>query len=315
MRWEDFGQSGNIEDRRGDPGGGFGGGLGGMIGGGGGLGLGAMIILGLIGYAFGINPAVLIGGAEVLTGGRSQNYSQQEDYRPPQRQAQQQQQQPADQMSRFVSAILAGNEKVWTDILPQQKNVRFTPATLVEFSGATRSACGTAQSAMGPFYCPEDRKIYLDMSFFRDMQRKLGGGGDFAYAYVISHEYGHHIQNLIGLLPKTQQAQHSATSQGQANAISVRVELMADCLAGVWAANAEKRWHFLEQGDVEKAINTAQAIGDDRLQQASGRGSVVPDSFTHGSSQQRVQWLQRGLQSGQVDSCNTFARSRSASDN
>src|SRR5881227_1022572 len=141
MRWEDFGQSGNIEDRRGDPGGGFGG-MGGMMGGGG-LGLGAMIILGLIGYAFGINPAVLIGGAEVLTGGRSQNYSQQEEYRPPQRQAQQQQQQPTDQMSRFVSAILAGNEKVWGEVLPQQKNVRFTPATLVEFSGATRSGCGT----------------------------------------------------------------------------------------------------------------------------------------------------------------------------
>jgi predicted metalloprotease len=313
MRWEDFGQSDNIEDRRGDPGGGgFGGGMGGMIGGGGGLGLGAMIILGLIGYAFGINPAVLIGGAEVLTGGRGQNYSQQEEYRQPQRQAQQQQ--PTDQMSRFVSAILAGNEKVWSEILPQQKNVRFTPATLVEYSGATRSGCGTAQSAMGPFYCPNDRKIYLDMSFFRDMQRKLGGGGDFAYAYVISHEMGHHIQNLIGLLPKTQQAQHNATSQGQANAISVRVELMADCLAGVWAANAEQKWHFLEQGDVEKAINTAQAIGDDRLQQAAGRGSAVPDSFTHGSSQQRVQWLQRGLQSGQVDSCNTFARARTATD-
>src|SRR5947209_13362546 len=167
MRWEDFGQSGNIEDRRGDPGGGFGGGgMGGMMGGGG-LGLGAMIHLGLIGYAFGINPAVLIGGAEVLTGGSSQNYSQQEDYRPQQRQAQQQQgqqQQPTDQMSRFVSAIVAANEKVWSDILPQQKNVRFTPATLVEYSGVTRSGCGAAQSAMGPFYCPNDRKIYLDMS-------------------------------------------------------------------------------------------------------------------------------------------------------
>ncbi len=149
--------------------------------------------------------------------------------------------------------------------------MRFTPATLVEYSGATRSGCGTAQSAMGPFYCPNDRKIYLDMSFFRDMQRKLGGGGDFAYAYVISHEYGHHIQNLIGLLPKTQAAQQNASSQAQANNISVRVELMADCLAGVWAANAEQKWHFLEQGDVEKAINTAQAIGDDRLQQ-QGQG-------------------------------------------
>jgi predicted metalloprotease len=282
-----------------------------MIGGGGGLGLGTVIILGLIGYAFGINPAVLIGGAEVLTGGRSQNYSQQEDYRP-QRQTKQQQQ-PADQMSRFVSAIVAADEKVWGDVLPKQKGVRFTPATLVEYSGATRSGCGTAQSAMGPFYCPNDRKIYLDMAFFRDMQRKLGGGGDFAYAYVISHEYGHHIQNLIGLLPKTQAAQQNASSRAEANGISVRVELMADCLAGVWAANAEQKWHFLEQGDVEKAINTAQAIGDDRLQQ-QGQGRVVPDSFTHGSAQQRVQWLQRGLQSGQIDSCNTFARSRNASD-
>jgi len=309
MRWEDFGQSDNIEDRRGEyaGGGGFGG-MGGMMGGGG-LGLGTIIILGLIGYAFGINPAVLIGGAEVLTGGRNQGYSQQEE-RP--RQAQQQQQ-PADQMSRFVSAIVAGNEKVWADILPQQKNVRFTPATLVEYSAMTRSGCGSAQSAMGPFYCPNDRKIYLDMSFFRDMQRKLGGGGDFAYAYVIAHEYGHHIQNLIGLLPRTQQAQRAAESQAQANSISVRVELMADCLAGVWANNAEQRWHFLEQGDVEKAIRSAQAIGDDRLRQAAGR-AVVPDSFTHGSSQQRVQWLQRGLQSGQVDSCNTFARARTATD-
>ncbi|GAC1329766.1 MAG: neutral zinc metallopeptidase [Beijerinckiaceae bacterium] len=275
-----------------------------MVGGGGGLGIGAVIILSLIGYAFGINPAVLIGGAEVLTGGRGggQSYEQQ-DYQPPR----QQQQQPTDQLSRFVSAILAGNEKVWSDILPQQKGVRFTPATLVEYSGATRSSCGRAESAMGPFYCPNDRKIYLDTSFFRDMQRKLGGGGDFAYAYVISHEMGHHIQNLIGLLPKTQEAQQAAASRGQANAISVRVELMADCLAGVWAANADRKWHILEQGDIEKAINTAQAIGDDRLQQ--GQGRVVPDSFTHGSSQQRVQWLQRGLQSGQIDSCNTFARS------
>jgi predicted metalloprotease len=187
-------------------------------------------------------------------------------------------------MSRFVSAIVAGNEKVWGDILQQQKNVRFTPATLVEFSGATRSGCGTAQSAMGPFYCPNDRKIYLDMSFFRDMQRKLGGGGDFAYAYVISHEYGHHIQNLIGLLQKTQQAQHNATSQGQANAISVRVELMADCLAGVWAANAEKRWHFLEQGDVEKAINTAQTIVSSRLPGAAALCPILSHTVRRSSA-------------------------------
>jgi predicted metalloprotease len=149
--------------------------------------------------------------------------------------------------------------------------------------------------------------MYLDTSFFNDMKRKLGGGGDFAYAYVISHEMGHHIENLLGILPKVQQAQQRASSQAESNALSVRVELMADCLAGVWAYHANQKWKIHEDGDVEKAINTATAIGDDRLQQA-GRGRVVPDSFTHGSSEQRVRWLQNGLKSGSIDACNTFAR-------
>ena len=160
---------------------------------------------------------------------------------------------------------------------------------------------------MGPFYCPLDRKIYLDTSFFNDMKRKLGGGGEFAYAYVISHEMGHHIENLLGILPKVQRAQQAASSKQEANALSVRVELMADCLAGVWAANSQKKWQNLNAADIEQGIKTAQAIGDDRLQK-SGRGYAVPDSFTHGSSAQRMQWLKTGLQQGSIDACNTFRR-------
>ncbi|MGO9390254.1 KPN_02809 family neutral zinc metallopeptidase [Rhodoblastus sp.] len=293
MKWEDFRQSDNVEDRRGDTQYASAGGSSGH------LGLGAMVILGLIGYAFGIDPRLLIGGAEMVsqvTSGRQQQAAPSKPMGA-----------PKDQMGHFVSAVLAENEDVWKDVLPAQANVRFVPAPVVLFNGQTRSACGAAQSAMGPFYCPEDRKIYLDTSFFNDMKNKFGGGGDFAYAYVISHEMGHHIQNLLGILPKAQAAQQNASSKAQANAISVRVELQADCLAGVWAANANEKWQVIEEGDVEKAINTAQSIGDDRLQKA-GRGYAVPDSFTHGSSAQRVQWLERGLQSGKISSCNTFSQ-------
>ncbi len=159
---------------------------------------------------------------------------------------------------------------------------------------------------MGPFYCPLDQRIYLDTSFFRDMERRFGGGGDFAYAYVISHEMGHHIQNLMGILPKIQRAQQMAGSRSEANALSVRAELMADCLAGVWANNANKQKPILEEGDIEQAVASAQAIGDDRMQRAT-RGYVVPDSFTHGSAAQRTQWLLKGLRTGSVDACNTFA--------
>jgi predicted metalloprotease len=187
-----------------------------------------------------------------------------------------------DQTGRFVSAVLAQNEDVWSEVLPAQKQIRFKAAPLVLFSGATRSACGAAQSAMGPFYCPNDGKIYLDTSFFNDMKAKLGGGGDFAYAYVIAHEMGHHIENLLGVLPRVQRAQQQASSQAQSNSLSVGVELMADCLAGVWAANADRKWQIIEQGDIEKAIATASAIGDDRLQKAA-RGYAVPDRCKHRS--------------------------------
>jgi len=292
MRWDEFGRSENIEDRRGAGSGG------GFLGGGGGLGLGTMVVLGLLGWALGIDPRLLIGGAEMLSGGRQ---------RPPAHETQARKGVPSDQMGQFVSAIVKANETVWTEVLPRQANIRYAPPTLVMFSGATRSGCGHAQSAMGPFYCPLDRKVYLDTSFFQDMQKRMGGGGDFAYAYVIAHEIGHHVENLLGILPKVQAAQQRASGRGQANALSVRVELMADCLAGVWAANAERKYKFLEKGDVEAAVRTAQAIGDDRLQKSS-QGYVVPDSFTHGSSAQRQQWLNTGLKSGQVQSCDTFSR-------
>jgi len=301
MEWEDYRRSDNVEDRRNEEyaGGGGGGGFGGI--GTGHLGLGTIVVLGLVGWALGIDPRVLIGGAEML----SNHTSQQQQQQSPQRQ-QRQAGAPSDKIGQFVATILAQTEDVWSDILPAQKGVKYVPPRLVLFNGATDSACGDARSAMGPFYCPRDQKVYLDTSFFRDMQTKFGGGGDFAYAYVIAHEIGHHVQDQLGILNKVQSAEQRAGSKAQANALSVRTELMADCLAGVWAANADKKYHVLQTGDVEKAVATAQAIGDDRLQQAS-QGRIVPDAFTHGSADQRVKWLKTGLASGQVDSCNTFA--------
>ena len=262
---------------------------------GGGLGLGTILILTVIGYFTGIDPRMLIGGAEVVS-----------DMRSPAPQSQPAAPGVDDKLKLFVRHVLGETEAVWTDALPAQTGVRYQPATLVLYDGATESGCGGAQAAMGPFYCPLDKKVYLDLSFFRDMQTKYGGGGDFADAYVIAHEIGHHVQDLLGILAKTDAAKESA-SRTQANAISVRVELMADCLAGVWAANANQKWKLLDPGDVEKAVATAGAIGDDRLQTAA-RGYAVPDSFTHGSSAMRVKWLTAGLQSGKVDSCDTFGQ-------
>ncbi|MFZ3180925.1 MAG: neutral zinc metallopeptidase [Methylocystis silviterrae] len=297
MKWEDLQSSENIEDRRGG---------GPMMGGGprmgaGGIGLGTMVILGLIGWALGVNPAILIGGAQMIN-----NMRQEREVALPRQEAPRQSA-PTDQMGRFVAKVVGSNEQVWSRVLPEQKGVRFQPPRLVLFNGYTQSRCGAAQSAMGPFYCPLDQRIYLDTSFFRDMQRRFGGGGDFAYAYVISHEMGHHIQNLLGILPKIQRAQQLASSRSEANALSVRAELMADCLAGVWANNANKQKPILEEGDIEQAVASAQAIGDDRQQRAT-RGYVVPDSFTHGSAAQRTQWLLKGLRTGSIDACNTFAR-------
>ncbi|HEY1735955.1 MAG TPA: neutral zinc metallopeptidase, partial [Methylovirgula sp.] len=290
--------SDNVEDRRGDDDSGDGAsGTGIGLGGAGQLGLGTIVILGLIGWALGIDPRVLIGGAEILEGKNPT----------PQQQTQTQTQTgvPNDQLGQFVSAVLAETEDVWKQVLPAQKGVQYVPPHLVLYNGSTRSGCGGAQSAMGPFYCPVDKKVYLDLSFFRDMKERLGGGGDFAYAYVIAHEIGHHVQDQLGVLQKVQSEERSAFGNAQANALSVKIELNADCLAGVWAANAQAKYHVVQPGDVEKAIATAQAIGDDRLQQAS-QGYIVPDSFTHGTSAQRVQWFKTGLNSGQIDACNTF---------
>jgi hypothetical protein len=287
MEWENTPLSDNVEDRRGD-GGGF------SVGGaGGGLGLGTILVLTAIGYFTGIDPRMLIGGAEVVS-----------DMRSPAPQSQRAAPGVDDKLKLFVRHVLGETEAVWTDALPAQAGVRYQPATLVLYDGATASGCGGAQAAMGPFYCPLDKKVYLDLSFFRDMQTKYGGGGDFADAYVIAHEVGHHVQDLLGILGKADAAKEGA-SRTKANAISVRIELMADCLAGVWAANANQKWKILDSGDIEKAVATAQAIGDDRLQTAA-RGYAVPDSFTHGSSAMRVKWLSAGLQSGKIDSCDTF---------
>ena len=298
MRWEDFRQSENIEDRReegGDGGGGFR-----LPIGGGGISLGGLVVLGVISYALGINPLTLIGLVE--NGAPPQ---QQQTWVPKDRPTGT----PHDRQGQFVAAVLAQTEDVWSQVLPAQTGKSYRAPRLVLFRGATESACGAAQSAMGPFYCPNDRKVYLDLAFFDEMRTRFGGGGDFADAYVIAHEVGHHVQNLLGILPEVHQLQQQSGDRRQANALSVRLELQADCLAGVWAANAEQRWRVLESGDVERAIATAQAIGDDRLQRAS-RGTVVPDSFTHGSSEQRVRWLKTGLQGGKVEACDTFGAGR-----
>jgi hypothetical protein len=261
----------------------------------GGMGIGVIVIVLIVSYFTGINPAILLGGAQILTG----NGGQQTVSAP-------QQSRPAtsnDRTTSFLRHVLGETEVVWSEILPMQKSVRYTPTTMVLYTGGTRSGCGGARAAMGPFYCPADKKIYLDTSFFDEMQRKYGGGGDFAYAYVIAHEVGHHVQDLLGVLDRADDAKQNG-SRTQANAISVRIELQADCLAGVWAANANKKWNLIDQNDIQRAVATAQAIGDDTLQKAS-RGYAVPDSFTHGSSAMRQKWLMTGLQSGEVDSCST----------
>ena len=313
MEWDNFRRSDNVEDRRGDDSGGGGGGFGGGGGGGipgGGLGLGTIVVLGLIGWALGINPLLLIQGAEQVNNARNGYQTQQQPYQPSAGGQQQQARTgtPKDQMGQFVAAILGETEDTWSRVLPDQKGIQYQPVKLVLYSGSTRSGCGGARAAMGPFYCPVDKKVYLDLSFFAEMKQKLGGGGDFAYAYVIAHELGHHIQDQLGILGKVQAAEQRSDATTR-NQLSVKIELMADCLAGVWASNANKKDNFIQPGDVEKAVNTAQAIGDDKLQQAS-QGQVVPDSFTHGSSAQRTHWLQLGIQSGQIDSCNTFARAQ-----
>ncbi|MFE1601919.1 KPN_02809 family neutral zinc metallopeptidase [Methylobacterium sp. ID0610] len=297
MRWEDFRTSENVEDRRGEGGGGFG-----LPGGGaGGLGIGAIVILCIIGWVTGINPAILIGGAEMVNRQRAPQEQRADGQRPD---GQRRTGAPTDQTGRFAAAILGNTEDVWKEVLPNQTGRQYTPTTMVLYQGGTRSACGAARAAMGPFYCPLDKKVYLDTTFFKEMEQKFRVKGDFAYAYVIAHEVGHHVQDVLGILGKVQKRQQQVDER-TANQLSVRVELMADCLAGVWAKNSDDRFNALEQGDIEEAMAAANAIGDDRLQKQS-QGYVVPDSFTHGSSAQRMRWFQTGFRSGQTQSCDTF---------
>ncbi len=300
MRLDDEKQSSNIEDRRGSGGrgGGFGfprgrGGRGVRIGGKkGGFGIGTIIIMAIAYFVFGVNPMEMLNG-----GGTGGSFTQQA----PQRQTPQSQA-ANDEMKVFVSKVLHTTETTWDKIFREQGKTYEKPR-LVLFSGHVQSACGMAQSAMGPFYCPGDRKVYIDMSFFRDMKRQLGTSGDFAWAYVIAHEVGHHVQTLLGISAKVTAARRRV-SKVEGNQLSVRMELQADCFAGMWAHNNRK---ILEAGDIEEGLNAANAIGDDRLQRKSG-GRVVPESFTHGSSAQRVAWFKRGLNSGKLSECNTFGR-------
>jgi uncharacterized protein len=301
MRWDDFRRSENVEDRRADgsPG------LGGLGPKAGGLGIGTVIVLGLIGWALGIDPRVLIGGAEILTGGGSSYQSPASG--PPQPGARTGT--PDDQMGQFVAALLGETEDRWKEIF-QSAGKTYQAPKLVMFSGVTRSGCGAAQSAMGPFYCPNDQRVYLDTAFFRQIETRFRGcdvgskACQFSQAYVISHEVGHHVQNLLGILPRVQQMQANL-GKAEGNKVQVRVELQADCLAGVWANRSQQKWKFLEPGDIDAAMQTASAIGDDMLQKQA-QGYVVPDAFTHGSAEQRKRWFTTGLKAGTLDSCNTF---------
>ncbi len=284
MKWEGNRESNNVEDRRGAGGGG---GLGGRS-----IGIGTIVIALVGSYFFGINPATII---NLLSGGGMPQQSQQAPAHAP----------PAnDQTAKFSSVILGSTEDVWTQIF-QANGKQYVAPKLVLFTGATPTACGTGQTASGPFYCPGDKKVYLDLSFFQMMKQRFNVAGDFAQAYVIAHEVGHHVQNLMGVMAQVDNLKRRAT-EAQANALSVRVELQADCLAGVWAYHANQAHKWLEPGDVDAALNAANAIGDDALQQKA-QGRVVPDSFTHGTSAQRARWLKQGLSTGQVASCDTFS--------
>jgi predicted metalloprotease len=307
MRYDDFRRSDDIEDRRDDSGGGLGGGgLGLPIGGGGGLGIGTIIVLGLVGYAFGIDPRILIGGAQILTGG-GQTSTFQTDRRP----GAVKQGAPTDEMGSMIAGILGEIDDRWSEIF-QAAGKTYTGPRIVLFRNSTNGGrCGMAQSAMGPFYCPPEKQIFLDTGFFREIETRFhgcqGSACKFTAAYIIAHEAGHHVQNLLGILPKVTAEQQAAGSRTAAsNALQVKVELQADCLSGVWVNHeAKKRPGFIEAGDIDGALATASAIGDDTLQrQATGR--VVPDSFTHGSAEQRKRWFMNGYQQGTLKACDTF---------
>ena len=278
MRWQGRQGSSNVEDRRGM-----------RYGRAGGIGIGT-IVLALIAMYFGQDPSVVLQGVQP-----SEPTGEQVPYNETPEEA---------QLREFISVVLADTEQAWGHIFSAAGQTYEQPK-LVLFSGAVESACGFAQAAVGPFYCPGDRKVYIDLSFYQELQSRFGAPGDFAQAYVVAHEVGHHVQTLLGISERNMAARQRV-SEAQANALSVRQELQADCFAGIWAHNADRSRQLLEQGDIEEGLNAASAIGDDRLQKQS-RGYVAPESFTHGSSEQRVRWFKRGFETGNVNSCDTFA--------
>jgi predicted metalloprotease len=288
MKWEGNRESDNVEDRRDDAGGGFGGLLGGRS-----IGIGTIVVALVGGWIFGINPLTILG---LLSGGSPPAQVQQQGpaHRPP----------ADDRMAAFVSTVLADTEDVWKDVFAKGGGTYREPH-LVLFRGATQTACGQGQAVMGPFYCPGDQKVYIDLGFYETLKNRLGAPGEFAQAYVIAHEVGHHVQNLLGISAKMDQMR-GRISKVEYNALSVKLELQADCFAGVWANHAQSARQILEQGDVESAMNAAAKIGDDALQRSSG-GAVVPESFTHGTSAQRQRWFDAGLKTGNIKACDTFS--------
>jgi hypothetical protein len=299
-------ESENVEDRRGSGGGGIfprGGGIPIPMGGGG-LGIGSLVLIGIVCLVLGINPLTLLsdGGLQIPDMPRPDRRGGPTDVTglPGQ---------PGvgnsnDEMSRFVRRVLADTEDVWDQIF-KGAGRRYEKPTLVLFTGATRTACGTGQSAMGPSYCPADRKVYIDLAFYDELKRRFNAPGDFAQAYVIAHEIGHHVQAQLGIADKVEALKQRASSEEQANQLQVKMELQADCFAGVWASLNHQMKNRLQPGDVESGLNAAAAIGDDRLQKRA-QGYAVPESFTHGSSAQRVRWFKRGLDTGQTQACDTF---------
>jgi predicted metalloprotease len=285
MRWEGNRQSSNVEDMR------SGGGGGGFGLGGGTIGIGTIVIALIGGALLGVNPLTLLG---IMTGGGGPAPQVQNAPAPP----------ANDRMAQFVSTVLADTEDVWKQQF-SQGGASYVEPKLVLFRGAVRTACGAGQAAMGPFYCPADQKVYIDLSFYETLKSRLGAPGDFAQAYVIAHEVGHHVQHQLGITEQVERARASGGA-ARANAMSVRLELQADCFAGVWGHHAQNQRQILEQGDIEEAMTAASRIGDDALQQAAGR-AVVPESFTHGTSEQRQRWFMTGLRTGSVRSCDTFS--------
>ncbi|MBW2328265.1 MAG: neutral zinc metallopeptidase [Deltaproteobacteria bacterium] len=282
MRWKDSRRSSNVEDRRGRriPRGVKGGGIG-------------ILLLALVGMYFGIDPSLIMNVGDAVQSSRPASQSSEPYQASPEEQEQ----------AEFVAVVLADTEDVWSQVF-RENGKTYQKPTLVLFSGTVESACGYAQAAMGPFYCPGDHKVYIDLSFYKDLQKQMHSPGDFARAYVVAHEIGHHVQKLLGISDQVDQARRQL-SKKEFNKVSVRLELQADCFAGVWTNRADRMRGILEPGDIEEALNAASNIGDDRLQKQA-RGYVTPDSFTHGSSAQRVRWFNQGYQAGNINSCNTF---------